>query len=155
IVTAVPATATTGPLVVTVNGVTSVAIVNANFEVPHPAVTSLTPTTVPVNGNFTITGSGFGASSLYSPDGVQTIGVGRVYLNGVSLGVVPWSDTQIVTSSASPGTGTLTVQRYNANSNGLGITVAGAPTVTGISPPTAQVGSTVTLAGTGFGATQG
>jgi RHS repeat-associated protein len=53
-----------------------------------------------------------------------------------------------------PQSGNLTVVKYNATSNAVPMTFEGPPTVTSITPSTAQAGDTVTLTGTGFGPQQ-
>jgi RHS repeat-associated protein len=144
----VPIGATTGPLVVTVNGVTGQDPVP--FEVPNPVISSLSRSPVPVGGQFTINGSGFGPNSGYQD------GDSALLVNGVSnIGIISWSDTQIV-AQASPfaQSGNLSVRIYGAMSNAVPITVEGAPTVTSIDPPQAEAGTTVTLTGTGFGPQQ-
>ena len=50
--------------------------------------------------------------------------------------------------------GTVTVTRFGVTSNGVTLTVEGAPTVTGLSPSSGPVNSTVVVSGTGFGGTQ-
>ena len=152
IVATVPASATTGPLVVTVNAVPSPGV---SFEVPHPSITSISPPEAPANGVVTITGSGFGASDRYSPDGVSITYVGFINFNGVTVGALSWSDTSITTRIPSNGTsGPVTVSKYNATSNGVQLTVEGAPTVTGLAPSVGPVGRSVILSGSGFGSTQ-
>jgi RHS repeat-associated protein len=152
IVATVPASATTGPLLVNVNTVPSQ---NVSFEVPHPSITSISPPEAPANGVITITGSGFGASDRYSPDGVSITFVGFINVNGVTVGALSWSDTSITTRIPSNSTsGPVTVSKYNATSNGVQLTVEGAPTVTGLAPSVGPVGASVIISGSGFGATQ-
>jgi len=145
IVTSVPAGATTGPLLVTVNSVNSSS---APFEVTNLTITSLLPTEAPAGGIVTITGTGFGASNANS---------GSVRLNGDSAHtyVTFWSDTSIkfeVLDNAPSGN--LTVTKYDATSNALPFSVEGAPTVTGLAPSAGPVGGTVTISGNGFGPSQ-
>src|SRR5262249_60699359 len=69
--------------------------------------------------------------------------------------IVSWSDTSITVVVPPQGsTGPVTVTEFNATSNGVQFTVEGPPTVSGVSPAVAPVGTTVTLTGTGFGPTQ-
>jgi hypothetical protein len=81
IVTTVPSSATTGPLQVTVNGVSGQMIVP--FEVPHPAISGVNLSELPTGGHFTINGSGFGPNYGYNFSGSQ-ITTGWVELNGAT-----------------------------------------------------------------------
>jgi RHS repeat-associated protein len=153
IVATVPAGATTGEIVVHVNSTYSVS--GRLFEVPNLAVASLTPPEVPVGGTITITGSGFGPSSWISPDGRSVVYIASILLNGVSLGAASWSDTSITASL--PGnvtSGSLTVTRYNATSNGIPITIIGAPVITALTPSTGPVNGSVVISGSNFGSAQ-
>ena len=49
-------------------------------------------------------------------------------------------------------TGPVKVLNYDATSGGVPFTIEGAPTVTSLSPSSAEVGSSVTINGTGFDA---
>src|SRR5262249_24668659 len=84
IVVTVPATATTGPVRVTVGGV--VSNTNVFFTVPPPRIESVSPTSGVVGSQVTVTGSGFQG----------TRGSSTVYLGNLPANVVSWSDTQIV-----------------------------------------------------------
>ena len=151
IVATVPAGATTGPMLITVNGVSSFA---KTFGVPNMTISGVTPPEAPVGGTITINGSGFGATNWYSPDGNSTVYTGFVNLNGTNMYVMSWSDTAItVQVPANAVSGTLSVLQYNATTNGS-LTVEGNPTVTAVSPVMAPVGATVTITGTGFGPSQ-
>jgi RHS repeat-associated protein len=154
IVTTVPPGATTGSLVVTVNGVGGGWAFP--FEVPQPVIAGVTPPEAPPGGVVTISGSGFGPSYYYSPDGGNSyISTAAAYLNGTYLSIDSWSDTAIkVVVPGSATSGTLTVTRFDATSNGQPLQVEGLPTVTAISPAFAPVNGTVTITGTGFGSTQ-
>jgi RHS repeat-associated protein len=151
IVATVPSSATSGPLSVTVNAVPSSS--SNVFDVPYPTITSVSSGCGAAYGLFTITGSGFGA----------TQGAGLVYINGTQQGIAAqggvgaplWSDTSITFQLQSGTTsGPLTVNIYDATSNALQFSVEGAPTVTGVNPPAAPVGASVTVTGTGFCAAQ-
>jgi RHS repeat-associated protein len=140
IVTTVPTGAASGPFVVTVNGISSQSL---PFEVPNPVVTSIDPPEAPVGGTVTIYGSGFGA------------GVGEALFNGNPAGVVSWSDTKIVAIVPYNATsGTVSVAKFDATSNTIPFSVEGLPTVASVSPSSGQVGSTVTISGSGFGSAQ-
>jgi YD repeat-containing protein len=82
IVVPVPAAATSGNVVVTVNGVASNAI---PFTVPPPSIASLSPDSGPLGTVLTITGADFG-----TPQGSST-----VTLNGEAAVPSSWSDTSI------------------------------------------------------------
>ena len=89
IVVAVPSTATTGAIQVTVSGVGSNS--NVYFTVPAPQITSISPTSGVVGTQVTVNGSGFQASR----------GSSSITFNGISATVNTWSDTQIVVTVAS------------------------------------------------------
>jgi len=65
IVATVPANAVTGPVKVTVNGAASNQ--DIVFTMPNPIVTSLAPTSGPVNTQVLVNGSGFGATRAVAP----------------------------------------------------------------------------------------
>jgi RHS repeat-associated protein len=152
IVTRVPNGATTGPLLVTVNGVSSDG--STTFEVPNLALSSVTPGEAPGGGTITITGTGLGSSDLAVVNGnLNTVGFAN--LNGTAMSIVSWSSTSI-TAQLPPNaaSGSLSVTRYGVTSNALAFTVEGPPTITAISPNLGPVGTTVTITGSGFGSTQ-
>ena len=151
IVATVPTGATTGPMLITVNGVSSFA---KAFGVPNMAISGVTPPEAPVGGIITINGSGFGATNWYSPDGNSTVYTGFVNLNGTNVYVRSWSDTAItVQVPAYAVSGTLSVLQYNATTNGS-LTVEGNPTVTALAPSVAPVNSSIVISGSGFGPAQ-
>jgi YD repeat-containing protein len=140
----VPAGATTGPVVVTVNSQSSSGVV---FTVPStPTISSLSPTSGPVNGTVTVTGSGFG-----SPQGTGTI-----TFNGIQARPFSWSDSSIQVP-VPPGatTGPLVVTTGGTNSNGTTFTVTPAPSIASLSITTGAAGSSVIITGSNFGASQG
>jgi YD repeat-containing protein len=148
IVADVPGTASTGLLHVIVNNVSDNS--GRTFEVPNPVITSVTPPEAPAGGIITITGSGFGPYNPFAPTGF-------VNLNGSSnyISVVSWSDTSITAEVMDHATsGTLTIAKFDATSNGVPFQVEGAPTIASISPATSGVGSIVTITGSGFGSCQ-
>ena len=116
-----------------------------SFTVITPTVTSVTPTDGLAGTSVTITGSGFGSSQ----------GSGQVEL-GTAAGVVTsWSDTQVTATVASgAASGNAQVLQNGVWSNAVAFTVD-APQITNISPTSASVGATVTISGSGFGASQG
>lgn len=142
----IPTGATTGSVLVTVGGVASNPY---GFEVgvAAPNITSISPTSGAVATSVTIKGTGFGS----------TQGTNTVNFNGVSGVPTSWSATQIkVPVPTGATTGPVVVTASGTVSNGVSFTVPGTgPTVTSLSPSSGPVGSSVTITGTNFGATQG
>ncbi len=144
IVVPVPSGATTGNVVVTVNGLASNGV-SFTVSVP-PSITSLSPTSGPVGTSVTITGTNFGAAQ----------GTSTVSFNGTSATPTSWSATSIVVpvpSGATTGNVVLTVN--GLASNGVSFTVGTPPSISSLSPTSGPVGTSVTITGTNFGATQG
>src|SRR5260370_743093 len=142
IVAPVPSGATTGPVVVTVSGVTSNG---ATFTV-FPSIGSLSPASGPVGTSVTITGLNFGS----------TQGTSTVTFNGTTATPTGWSATSIVVpvpTGASTGNVVVTVGGHA--SNGVSFTVLSTPSITSLSPTSGAVGTAVTITGTNFGSTQG
>jgi len=147
IVAAVPsaAPAGAGPVTVTVNSVTSPSSIN--FTVIKPAINNLTPPAAQIGGYTTLNGSGFGASQTSS----------YVLFTGTTAHafVRSWSDTSVTVQVPTNATnGPVTLTENGVTSNGVQFTVSSTLSVTGISPGVGPVGTTVTITGTGFGATQ-
>jgi YD repeat-containing protein len=140
----VPNGATTGPVVVTVSGSASNGV---TFTVTlPPGITSLTPNSGPVGTAVMIAGANFGA----------TQGTSTLKFNGVTATPSSWSTTSItapVPSGASTGPVVVTVG--GTASNGVAFTVTVAPSITTLTPNNGSAGTSVTIAGTNFGATQG
>ena len=133
----------TGPVSVTVNAIASVPV--QSFTAIKPVITSLAPPSAPIGGTVTLTGSGFGMSSSGS----------QVLFNGIAATVTAWSDTSItVTVPANTTTGSVSVNEAGFVSNTASFTVIEGLSVGGISPAIGPVGTTVTITGAGFGATQ-
>ena len=139
----VPAGATTGPLVVTVGGVSSNGV---TFTVlPTPNITSLSPTSGGVGALVTITGTNFG-----------TLATGIVTFNGVAGAPTGWTATQIlVPVPTGATTGPVVVNANGVLSNGVTFTVLPTPTITQVVPGAAGVGQPVTITGVNFGSPQG
>src|SRR5207244_647885 len=100
----VPAGATSGNVVVNVNGINSNGVNLA--IVPPPLITGVMPIWIPVSatagGAMTINGSNFGASQ----------GLGTVTINGTTAPITSWSATAIgitVPTSVQPSTNTTAV----------------------------------------------
>jgi len=145
IVATVPSGATSGPAVVTVNGVSSNR--DAMFTVPNPIITSVSPSSGPVGTPVQINGTGFG-----STQGSTSVRFGSEF-GSVAQGA--WSDTQISTAvpqTASGGSIQVTVGNSSSNST-VDFTVP-APQITSISPASGSVGTHVTITGSGFRSAQ-
>jgi len=143
IVAVVPSGTTTGPVVVTVSSVQSIG--NPTFTLINPVISNLEPPNGEAGGEVIVNGSGFGANQASS----------QVQFNGVAAGVVSWSDTSITVYAPNNATsGPVTVIEDGVTSNGVQFTVTGPLSVTAISPTSGPVGTSVTVTGTGFGATQ-
>jgi hypothetical protein len=110
IVAPVPASATTGPVIVTVAGQASNSIV---FTIV-PRITTLAPDSGAAGTSVVISGTTFGT----------TQGASTVTFNGVSAAATTWSDTSIVTSVPSGATtGPVIVTAGGQPSNGVTFTV--------------------------------
>ena len=140
----VPAFATAGSVnvVVTVGGVDSN---NSPFTI-LPNITGVSPSSGPANTPVIINGTSFGAS-------------GTVTFNGTNApNITSWSATSIsvtVPVGAATGLGSVVVTSATQTSNGFNFTVIPPPSVSGVSPNSGFAGSTVTVQGANFGATQG
>jgi hypothetical protein len=139
----VPSSAVTGNIVVTVGGVASPGVL---FTVLSPPVLgSVSPSTASVGEQVTITGSGFGAAQ----------GSGLVWLGTANGNVQSWSDQQIIATVAPEAvSGKVQVLQNGLWSDSAAFGVA-RPAITQISPTSGDVGSTVAIAGSGFGSAQG
>src|SRR5207253_7196183 len=100
-----------------------------------------------VGASVTITGANFGA----------TQGTSTVTFNGTAATPTSWSATSIVAPVPSGATtGNVVVTVGGVASNGVSFTVTvPAPSITSLSPAGGVVGTSVTIAGTNFGGTQG
>lgn len=138
LVMSVPYSATTGPITVTSIAGTS-SSPSSFFVGPAPAVTSVSPAGGPPGTTITITGSKFAA-------------VNSVLIGGVPAAYTVTSTTEITaTVPGAATTGAVTV----TNPTGQGIWsqvffVGYPPMVTNFTPSAGQVGSSVTLTGSGF-----
>jgi len=142
IVAVVPPGATTGRVVVQAAGVDSNGV--SFTVVPPPSITSLSPSSGAAGTSITITGSDFGA----------TQGPSTVNFNGTLATPSTWSATSIVAPAPNGATsGPVVVHASGVDSNGVNFTVA--PSISSLSPASGPVGSSVTISGLNFGATQG
>ncbi len=142
----VPAGATTGNVVVTVGGVQSNGVL---FTVtPPPSITSINPTSGPIGTSVTITGTNFGPT-------VGTI-QSFVTFNGIQTRASNWTNTSITAPvPAGTTTGNVLVFVGGVSSNGVLFTITQPPSITSLSPNSGPVGTSVTIAGTNFGTSQG
>jgi hypothetical protein len=142
IVATVALNSTSGSAQVRQNGVWSNAV---PFNVRTATISSVAPPSGVPGTQMTITGSGFGA----------TQGSGQVWLGTANGLVQSWSDTQIVALVASSSTsGTVQVLQGGVVSNTVPFTL-NTLQITSVSPASASPGTSVTIIGTGFGASQG
>jgi YD repeat-containing protein len=140
IVAPVPSAATTGPVVVTVNGVGSNGIA---FTV-KPKIDSLSPASGPVDTSIIINGTTFGA----------TQGSSTVSFNGTTATPSSWNNTSIIVPAPPNAlTGPVVVTVGGQASNGITFTVT--PKINNLSPTSGAIGTSVTISGTSFGASQG
>ena len=140
ITAAVPSGATTGKIAVTAPGGTATSAADFTVTIAAPTITGFTPTSGPVGTSVTITGTNF-------------TGATAVKFNGVSQPTFTVnSATQIVAavpSGATTGKISVTTPGGTANSAN-NFTVAAAPTITGFTPTSGPVGTSVTITGTAF-----
>lgn len=140
-----PQNVLSGPVVVTVGGLASNAV---NYTValpPQVILTSVSPTSGSVGTVLTLMGSGFGASQ----------GTGTITIGGAVATPSSWGNTVItVPVPVGATSGNILVTAGGLSGNVLAFTVT-TPSLTGLSVTSGAVGSSVTLMGLAFGATQG
>jgi hypothetical protein len=140
----VPSGATTGALIVTVNGFST----NGRPFPVVPNITAIGPTAGQIGSLVTISGITFG----------QTQGFGGVAFNGVGATVQSWSDSSItllVPSGATSGNVIVTDhQLLTSNAVNFNVITPPAPVINFISPDAGRAGIGVTISGSNFGATQ-
>ena len=146
ITTSVPYQATTGNLVVTVNGQSSNGV---PFTVePSPSISGINPTSGPAGTMVTISGQNL----------VDAEGNGLVWFGGVSLSILNPSNTSLqVVIPTGAATGTFLVHtngvgRYTSTFTVASVTV---PQISSVSANYGASGAIITLTGTNFGASQG
>ena len=112
-----------------------------------PAITSINPTSGAIGSSVTITGTNLGASQ----------GTSTVTFNGIAATPTSWTATSIVVPvPAGATTGNVAVTVGGVASNGVSFTVTSpGPSITGLNPTSGLTGSSVTITGANFGATQG
>lgn len=132
-----------GPVVVTQNGVASNAVSFDAFLAPQ--VSSISPSRAVAGTVVTIDGVDFGSAQ----------GSGGVSFGAVSGNVVTWTDTRIEVTVPDVADCSVTVIQNGQTSNAVPFQRIYAPTITSLSPSSAPVGSTVIISGSGFEAAQG
>ena len=143
IVAPVPGGATTGNVTVSL---TSGASNGAVFTVTAPTISALSTSSGPTGTSVTISGSSFGLT--------QSQGSSTVTFNGAAATPTIWSPTSIVVPVPTAATtGNVVVTVAGVASNGVSFSVV--PSITSLSPLSGLAGTSVTIAGTGFEATQG
>jgi len=125
----------------------SVVAVKVNNATPGPSISSLNPASGVVGTSVTIAGANFGA----------TQGTSTVKFGATAATVTSWSAASIVTTvPAGATTGNVVVTVGGVASNGVSFTVTTpAPSIASLNPASGVVGTSVTIAGANFGATQG
>jgi hypothetical protein len=111
--------------------------------VPPPSISNLGVASGVPGTSVTITGSNFGTSQ----------GTSTVKFNGVSATVTAWSSTSITATVPGATTGNVLVTVTGQTSNGVSFTIP-APVITSISPLSGRYGTSVTITGSNFAATQ-
>ena len=145
----VPEGATTGPVVVTVDGQASSGLTFTVAE-PAPAINDngLIPASGPVGTSVKVKGFNFGASQ----------GESTVTFNGTPATPTSWGDTKIqVPVPVGANTGPVVVTVDGGASNGVTFTVLTTPLINdnGLSPDSGPAGTSVKVKGASFGASQG
>ena len=147
IVATIPSNATSdGSFVITVNG--NVSNPSTVFTISSPAISFISPSTGNPGSQVIITGSNFGTQTAES----------SVKFNGQTATIISWVTTQITctvpNNLTTPGAVSVVVYtNISRPSNTFSFTIS-VPTITAITPTTDNVGATVTINGSGFGATQ-
>jgi hypothetical protein len=141
----VPATATTGAIVVTTPGgtVTSATNFTVTTATPAPTITSFTPASGAVGATVTVTGTNFTGASVVTLNGVVVSGFTVVNATTITF-TVPTGAASGAIAVTTPG-GTAT------SATSFTVTVpTPAPTITSFTPASGAVGATVTITGTNF-----
>jgi YD repeat-containing protein len=146
IIVPVPASATTGPVTVTVGSATS----NSYNYTVSASINGIAPSQGNVGTKVIISGTGFGPAQ----------GSSTVTFNGVSAIPSNWSNTSIVVpvpNSATTGIVAVTVNSLTAAGPEFEVTSAssGQPIISSLSPAQGPVGMLVTISGSNFGSSVG
>ena len=132
---------TTGTAQVQRSGVWSNSTV---FTVASPAILSVSPLSGGAGTTVTIVGSGFGGSQ----------GAGQVWIGSAAGVVQSWSATQIVAQVAAGSQAGVVQVLNNGSASGTVAFSVNSLQLLSVNPLSGGAGTTVTLTGTGFGATQ-
>jgi hypothetical protein len=140
----------------------------AAAPLPPPSITSASPSSTAPGTTVTLTGQNFGASQ---GDSYLTLAQGGTSwgapYDGAKLTITSWSDTSITFQlppdsgpfPLTPGSATITVTVAGQTSPAVTLTITGTvgppPSITSASPSSTAPGTTVTLTGQNFGASQG
>ena len=123
------------------------AIASGNYTIAiPPTLSGLSPASGAVGTSVSISGSNFGASQ----------GTSTVSFDGTTASPINWSASSIVVPVPTGATtGNVVVTVGGTSSNGSLFTVIQAPSISGLSPSSGGVGTSVTISGSNFGASQG
>lgn len=111
-----------------------------------PTISSLTPNTGAVGSAIVIAGTNFGTNKSKA----------KVTFNGTSAIIGSFSSTSITATVPSGSTtGNVVVTVSGVASNGVSFTVTPAPSISSLTPNTGAVGSSIVIAGSNFGPSQG
>lgn len=115
-----------------------------------PTISSINPTSGPAGTTVTISGSNFGT----------TQGSSLVRFGTNTASVIGWGNTQITVTVPSITAGNYTVSVSNSSGTGnastqFSVTSSSTPSISSFSPASGSVGTSVTINGSNFGATQG
>jgi RHS repeat-associated protein len=142
----VPAGATTGPVVVTTNGLASNGF---TFTVDAtPTITSISPTSGAAGTVVTITGTHLGDAK----DSVL-VGFGSNWANASSANET--SVTAVLPPTLMSGSVTMSVAVNGYSGSGGTFTIIPTPSITGLNPNVAVSTTPITISGNNFGTTQG
>ena len=142
IVATVAAVSQSGTAQVQQGGLSSNAV---PFNVNTTTILNVSPASGVPGTQVTITGSGFGAAQ----------GMGQVWLGTASGVVQSWSDTQVIAVVATgSNSGNAQILQNGVMSNAVSFAV-NSLNITSVTPTSGGPGTSVTITGIGFGATQG
>ncbi|MCX6090028.1 MAG: IPT/TIG domain-containing protein, partial [Candidatus Atribacteria bacterium] len=126
-----------------------------------PFITAVAPTSAPEGSSVSLTGGNFGSVQIVTQVPPQVpygeVSKSIVTFNGVVATSIPlWSNTHLVVGVPVGATsGNIVVTVNNGASNGILFTVIPSPKIFTLSPSSGVVGTSVTISGKNFGATQG
>ena len=139
----VPAGAITGPVAVTLKGLTATS--SGSLTVA-PAITGLNLSSVARGGSLVVTGTSFSATPASN-----TVRIGEVTATVTAASTT--SLTVTIPATAVLGGNTVSVTVATIESTNTPVTIVAAHTVTTIAPTTSYVGGSVVISGTGFSTT--